>query len=96
MICLHLNNSTNTKIALCKVTRMKALTLSEAARRNFSEIQNSSSELKVSLEVVGWSGTFEVSISKGMSLFFFSPNGDLTRGPFLESPDNFSGPKSHS
>ena len=67
---------------------MKALTLSEAARRNFFEIQNSSSELKVSLEVVGWSGTFEVAISKGMSLFF-SPNGDRTRGPFLESPETF-------
>ena len=42
---------------------MKALTPSEAARRNFFEIQNSSSKLKVSLEVVGRNGTFEVSIS---------------------------------
>ena len=55
---------------------MKALTLSEAARRNFFEIQNSSSELKVYLEVVDGSGTFEVSILKGMSLYFFSPNAD--------------------
>lgn len=52
MIRLHFNNSTNIAIALCKVTRMKALTLSEAARRNFFEIQNSSSELKVCLEVL--------------------------------------------
>lgn len=56
---------------------MKALTLSEAARRNFFEIQNSSSELKVYLEVVDGSGTFEVSILKGMSLYFFhqTPTG---------------------
>ena len=62
MIRLHFNNSANTTVALCKVTRMKALTPSEAARRNFFEIQNSSSELKVSLKVVGRSGIIDVSI----------------------------------
>ena len=51
---------------------MKALTLSEAARRNFFEIQNSSSELKVSLEVVGRGGIIDVSISKEMLAFFFT------------------------
>ena len=51
---------------------MKALTLSEAARRNFFEIQNSSSELKVSVEVVGRSGIIDVSISKEMLAFFFT------------------------
>lgn len=73
MIRLHFNNSTNTTIVLCKVTRMKVLTPSEAARRNFFEIQNSSSELKV----VGRSGIIDISISKEMSLSF-SPNADRT------------------
>ena len=57
---------------------MKALTLSEAARRNFFEIQNSSSEFKVCLEVVGRDGIIDVSISKEMPpfiIFFFTERG---------------------